>query len=211
MEYLGDYKEDATVNIYFTTHDGTGAPVAPLSGFDLDDFRIYKGSSNAQKTTTNGLSIASPFDSVTGLHCLAIDTSNDTGDASFWVVGNDYTVVLLPDTETVGGVAVTKVLGQFSIDNRSVRGIKKNAALAGFPFKMVSNVDHVTAVTGATVTATRMLDGATFAACANSVVEDTVGWYHIDLAAADTNGTTVVYRFTATGCDATEISVVTQV
>ncbi|HVL13704.1 MAG TPA: hypothetical protein VM529_14140, partial [Gemmata sp.] len=88
--------------------------------------------------------------------------------------------------------------------------VTKNTALAGFPFKLVSSSDHVTAVTGATVTATRSLDGAAFAACANSASEVASGWYKIDLAAGDLNGNTVVLRFTASGADAREYVIVTQ-
>ena len=116
-DYLGDFPEDfATVTVMFTTHDASGAPVAPLSGFDLADFVIYKNGSGTQKTATDGLTVTSPFDSVTGLHCLVIDTSNNTNDVGFWVPGATYTVVLAPDTETVGGVTVLKVLATFGIE-----------------------------------------------------------------------------------------------
>ena len=50
---------------------------------------------------------------------INIDTSDDTGDAGFWDVGNDYTIVLSPD-ETVDGQTVVQVLGVFSIENRSM-------------------------------------------------------------------------------------------
>ena len=52
-----------------------------------------------------------------GLHCLLIDTSNDTGDTGFWTTGGGsvYSVVLNPDTETVAGQTVLKVIGTFGI------------------------------------------------------------------------------------------------
>lgn len=116
MNWLGEYPEDhATVVCMFTTHDDTGAPVAPNSAFEAADVLIYKNGSNAQKTTTNGVTMTSPFDTTTGLHCVVIDTSNDTGDGGFWVTGAVYTLVLAAD-ETVDGVAVTKVIGQFGIE-----------------------------------------------------------------------------------------------
>lgn len=116
MNWLGDYPEDfTTVAIYFTTHDGSGAAVAPLTGFEAADVIIYKNGSATQKTTTNGLTMTSPFDSIVGLHCLVIDTSNNTGDTGFWVGGAVYTVVLSPDTETVNGQTVVKVVGSFSL------------------------------------------------------------------------------------------------
>jgi hypothetical protein len=88
--------------------------------------------------------------------------------------------------------------------------ITKNTALAGFPFTMVDDADHVTGATGLTVTATRSLDGAAFGACANAVSEVANGVYKIDLAAGDLNGNTVTLKFTATGADARIIHLVTQ-
>jgi len=116
MNYLGDYADNSTVYIYFSTHEAdTGAPVAPSSAFEAEDVKIYKNGAAAEKTTTNGLTMTSPFDAITGLHQLAIDTSNDTGDAGFWAAGGEYTVVLVPD-ETVDGSAVLKVIGSFSLE-----------------------------------------------------------------------------------------------
>jgi len=113
--WLGDFTEDHTsVVCMFTTHAATGAPVAPSSAFEAADVKIYKNGNAAEKTTTNGVTMTSPFDSVTGLHCVTIDTSNDTGDGGFWVAGAVYTLVLSPD-ETVDSVAVAKVIGQFGI------------------------------------------------------------------------------------------------
>lgn len=87
-------------------------------------------------------------------------------------------------------------------------GIKKNTAKAAFMFLMTDAITHNPA-TGLTVTATRSLDGAAFAACANAVSEVSAGWYKIDLAAGDLNGDTVALKFTATGADATNVSIVT--
>lgn len=89
-------------------------------------------------------------------------------------------------------------------------GIKKNTAQVAFPFKMVDATDGFTAKTGVTVTATRSLDGAAFAACANGAAEVASGWYKITLAAADLNADTVVLRFTGSGCRDTEFVFVTE-
>ena len=88
--------------------------------------------------------------------------------------------------------------------------ITKNTALSGFMFVMVDSDDHATPLTGLTVTATRSLDGAAFGACANAVAEVANGWYKIDLAAGDLNGNVVALKFTATGADARNITIVTQ-
>jgi len=116
MSFLGDFPEDfTTVTCMFTTHAATGAPVAPSTAFEAADVIIYKNGSATQKTSTNGVTMTSPFDSIVGLHCVVIDTSNDTGDGGFWVAGAQYTLVLSPD-ETVDGLAVAKVIGTFGIE-----------------------------------------------------------------------------------------------
>jgi hypothetical protein len=128
MNWLGDYPEDhTTVVCMFTTHDDTGAPVAPNSAFEAADVLIFKNGSATEKTTTNGVTMTSPFNSITGLHAVAIDTSNDTGDGGFWVTGAVYTLVLSAD-ETVDGVAVTKVIGQFGIELSAAAGAAPSAA-----------------------------------------------------------------------------------
>lgn len=87
-------------------------------------------------------------------------------------------------------------------------GMKKNTAFANFPFKMVDASGD--ALTGLTVTATRMIDSGSFAACTNSPAEAASGWYRISLAAADLNGDVVTLRFTASGAQTREIVIVTE-
>jgi hypothetical protein len=86
----------------------------------------------------------------------------------------------------------------------------KNTALANFPFIMIDSSDHETPKTGLTVTAQRSLDGGAFGNCANAVSEIGNGWYKINLAAGDMNGDTVALKFTATGADPTNVTLVTQ-
>ena len=127
MKYMGDYADDSTVRIFFTTNDGSGGAVAPSTAFEAADVRIYKNNSATQKATTNGVTMNSPFDSVTGLHLIEIDCSNDTGDAGFWATGNDYSIVLSPD-ETVDSQTVVAAIAQFSIENRIVSAVSGNVA-----------------------------------------------------------------------------------
>ena len=122
MKYMGDYADNSTVRIFFTTSNGSGGAVAPSTAFEAADVVIYKNNSATQKATTNGITMTSPFDSVTGLHLVEIDCSNDTGDAGFWATGNDYSVVLSPD-ETVDSQTVVAAIAQFSIENRIVSAV----------------------------------------------------------------------------------------
>lgn len=88
-------------------------------------------------------------------------------------------------------------------------GLKKNTAFADFEFIMRDSTDHVTGKTGLTVTAQRIIDGGAYAACTNSVTEISDGAYKIDFSAADLNGNAILFRFTATGTDPTEFTVLT--
>lgn len=87
--------------------------------------------------------------------------------------------------------------------------IKKNVALNNFSFVMTDSTTNAPK-TGLTVTATRALDGGAFSACANSVTEIANGFYKINLAASDLNGNIVALRFTATGANDQDITIVTQ-
>jgi hypothetical protein len=88
MNWLGDCPGRLHDRVcMFTTHDGNGAPVAPLSAFENADVKIYKNGANTKRPPQNGVTMTSPFDSIVGLHCVVIDTSNDTGDSGFWTTG----------------------------------------------------------------------------------------------------------------------------
>ena len=108
----------STIRMQFnsTNPDGGGAPVAPSTAFAVADIRIYKDGSATEKATTNGLTVTSPFDSITGLHLVEIDTSNATGDSGFWASGSVYHVRLVT-AKTVATYSVSGLLiGEFSIE-----------------------------------------------------------------------------------------------
>jgi hypothetical protein len=112
--YYGSFNTGSTIYFYFTTHAQTGAAIAPSSAFEVADFKLYKNGSATERSSQAGWTITSPFDSITGLHQLAIDTSDNT-DAGFYAAGAEYTLVLSPD-ETVDSLSVVKVIGHFSLE-----------------------------------------------------------------------------------------------
>ena len=61
--------------------------------------------------------MTSPFDTVTGLHLLAIDLSDNT-DPGFYSAGSTYHVTIQPD-ETVDSQTVVEVLAMFHIESDS--------------------------------------------------------------------------------------------
>ena len=112
-KHLGDF--DASTVIYgkFTTYrPSTGAPYT-LGGTPA--LSVYKDNSTTQSTT--GVTLTVDFDSVTGLHHFAIDTS---ADGTFYAAGSFFDIVIT--TGTVDSVsAVGTVVGSFTI--------RKNSAL----------------------------------------------------------------------------------
>lgn len=88
--------------------------------------------------------------------------------------------------------------------------ISRGVALSNFPFLMVDATDGYTAETGLTITATRSIDGAAFAACANSASEIGGGTYKINLASTDLDGVTIVLKFSAAGARDRIITIITQ-
>lgn len=88
-------------------------------------------------------------------------------------------------------------------------GIKKNAA-SRLTFTMTDSTNH-NPVTGKTVAGQVSIDGAAFVATNTAnATEISNGDYTLALAAADTNGNALMFRFTATGCDDLNIFVLTQ-
>src|SRR3990167_1669444 len=210
MKYLGDIAEDATIHFMFTTNDREGAAVAPSSAFEAADILIYKDNGATQKATANGITMTSPFDSVTGLHAVTIDTSVDTGDTGFWATGSNYICVLSPD-ETVDAKTVVSVVASFSIQNRYMRGT--DSAYTGTPPTVTqirqeidSNSTQLTLIVGDTnefqtdwVNGGRLdliLDARASQVTADAILADT-GTDGVVVAAASKTG----YRLSATGVD----------
>ena len=87
--------------------------------------------------------------------------------------------------------------------------LMKNTDCNNFTFPMYNSTTHQLQP-GLTVTATRTIDGAAFAPCANSVTGIGSGLYKIDLAASDLNGNVIGLLFKATGADDNPITLLTQ-
>lgn len=78
--------------------------------------------------------------------------------------------------------------------------IQKNTAVDDFTFGLVLSSDDVSPATGIiSVIAERSIDGGGFVSMTNSVTEISDGDYKIDLSMADTNGTFITYKFSASG------------
>lgn len=149
----------STIRIYFTTHTpSTGVVVAPSSAFAAADFKIYKDGSATEKTSTNGITVTSPFDSQAGAHLVEIDTSNSTGDSGFWASGSAYRVVLSTaktvDSKDPSGVCV----GEFSLELQTA-DVRKFGGTAGTFSSGKPDVGTATSVSGAVGSVTGNVGG----------------------------------------------------
>lgn len=88
--------------------------------------------------------------------------------------------------------------------------VKKNQALAKFQFLMTDSTNHAPS-TGLTVTVTRSIDGAAFAAgTLSAVTEIGNGMYYVDFGSGDLNGNVITLQATAAASDTTFATIVTQ-
>jgi len=128
-----------------------------------------------------------------------------------------YLGTAVPTADTAGYPKVTLKTGtgtgELSVSSGRVAlqaSLRKNTALANFPFLMTDSTNH-NPMSGLTVTGTRSLDGASFGGgTITNMTEVGNGVYQCDLGAGDLNGDTVALRFTATGADDLLITLVTE-
>jgi hypothetical protein len=94
--FLDTYTAGSTVYVMFNTHKGDGTPIT-LGGTPA--VSVYKDNGTTESTT--GVTLAVDFDSRTGLHNVAIDTSQDE---TFYATNHSFFVVIT--TGTVDSVSV---------------------------------------------------------------------------------------------------------
>jgi len=107
--YLGDFKAGKTVYLPFDTQVN-GLPTTASAA----TVKVYKNAVTTTEVTT-GVTTSLDFDSLTGMHMVAVDTSSD---GAFYAAGNEYSVALT--ALTLSGSTVRIWLGSFSIENRAV-------------------------------------------------------------------------------------------
>ncbi len=108
-DYLGDFAAATVVRYAFNSHKADGTPIT-LAGTPA--VSVYKDASTTESTT--GVTLSVDFDSRTGMHLVAIDTS---ADGTFYATGSDFRAVLTAGT--VDGISVVgTVLCLFSLRNR---------------------------------------------------------------------------------------------
>lgn len=114
-DYLGDFAAGATVRLWWNTNAIAGESITRATDGSI---RIYKDGSDTQRSSAAGITDSEDADSLTGVHRLSIDLSDNT-DSGFYAAGSDYVVVLVG--ATIDGKTINHALGQFSIENRNIK------------------------------------------------------------------------------------------
>lgn len=163
MLNLGVVQQDATIYIPFATRDASGGAVGFSATIEVADFDIYKDGSATQRSSTAGFTIAETFDTVTGLHMLSIDLSDDT-DAGFYAAGSTFHVALTPD-ETVDSQTIAEWIGAFTIESASDKATRRLREL------MYPN-NEVATTTGNTTTAINLTEVVDSSATADDLINE---------------------------------------
>jgi hypothetical protein len=122
MYHVGDFVPGRTVRGYWPSNGADGASITRATNGTIS---VYKDGNTTQSTT--GVTDTEDFDSLTGVHLVAIDTS---ADATFYSSGSDFAVVL--SAATIDGKTVNTPLFSFSLKNRYQAGvIASGTAAAG--------------------------------------------------------------------------------
>ena len=114
MTHYGDFptSHTAVCLVFDTFAAATGAPTA-TTNFAAADIQIYKDGGTTQRSSANGITVTTSFDSNTGLQFVKIDTSDNT-DAGFYAAGSEYSVAVADIT--ADGQTLRFWLGAFSIE-----------------------------------------------------------------------------------------------
>ncbi len=138
-----------------------------------------------------------------GGHILNVDTlTTYTGDTP--QTGDAYARLGAPT-----GASVSVDIAAIKTDTTNIRAkFKKNTAHAKFQFPMYDSTTGASK-TGLTVAGQVNIDGAGFINLTNAISELANGWYTVDLAAGDLNGTNIALQFTATGAITRDLAITT--
>lgn len=118
MINLGTVRPGSTIFIPFETFEGsTGAPIT-LTGLATSDIKVYKDGGTTERASASGFTLLDSdgidFDSLTGIHGVSIDLSDNT-TADFWKAGSQYFVVIgdvTVDSQTMRFLAASFRIGQ---------------------------------------------------------------------------------------------------
>lgn len=109
MSYLGDFRIGKVVRKMWNSNAIAGESITRSTNGTVS---VYKDGGTTQSTA--GVTDTEDFDSLTGVHLVAVDTSSD---GTFYSSGSDFEVVL--SAATIDGKTINATLFSFSLENRS--------------------------------------------------------------------------------------------
>ncbi len=114
VPYFGDFAINSVVYIPINTFDSND-PAASVTATNLlnTDVHIHKDGGTTQRNNAAGITMTIDFDSITGNHLLAIDTSDNTV-ADFFQAGHEYQVRV--EGVTVDAGTINAWVGSFSLE-----------------------------------------------------------------------------------------------
>lgn len=204
--------------IYFVAVDSTDLKTRETGLSSFTVYRSRNGGSATAFTTPTVTEVSAA--NMPGVYKLLLDEDMtiDSGDEEQEMIFHITQASMAPVTRVIT-IFRPKITAGETLNVASGVGdavltadirVKKNTALAAFPFRMTDSADHISPKTGLTVTCQISKDGGAFAGATNSVTEISNGWYKISFTAGDLNADTIALKFTATGADQLDATIITQ-
>jgi hypothetical protein len=206
--------DNATTGIMLSKNGGANAVRhATVATSIYDSYGMYRVTLDTTDTATLGtlkMSFASAASCIPVWIDLSI-ISQSTWDAKY-STGN-YPAAINSINSSVdfsttmkGNLAATADIAT-AVTTSSLTSIKRNTAFPNFTFKMRNAITHI-AVTGATVSVARSIDGGAFSVGAlSSVTEISNGLYRVNFSNSDLDGRSVVLRCSALDCETIDIAI----
>lgn len=213
MRVGGIYRRGANYIAWFSVADSAGAGITGLTvKFSIYDQASSKYWDNGSGDFDSGGEVLNTGSEISdGLYEYPLTGGYALGGEDFRL-HIEATASVTGDTYDTAENFTTTIDGIDAKTNNLPHSIKKNTAIAKFKFVMLdATTGNPTA--GFTVTAVKKLDAdGAWSAMPGSgtIVDNGSGAYSIDIAAADTNGDTGVWKFTASGAETTLITFVTE-
>lgn len=218
-----DIEGSITGNVTGSVAEATSLGAGAITGGTIDNsalneirnkFLIINDTLNGPTTTPTTVTLSSSYvandDACNGFMLLHCDNSLSLIQMRTIVDYDHATLTITVDRPwTVNPVDTDRILVYQNARGLARVNPVKGVALGSFEFTMYDSTNHAP-VSGLTVTAERSIDGGAYGACSNGVSGVSDGTYKIDLSASDMNGNIIKLKFTATGADQQDMTIVTQ-
>lgn len=182
-------------------HGGWGNSINGADGYPFGDGATVFGNQNFTNFFNNSGVLSTKEQE---------DVGGGSGDWTTNEKNEIKTVLGITDTGTPDDTPADGVMNRIYLKTDNLpHSIKKNTALNNWFLEMFDASTGQPA-TGLTVTGEVVLDGGAYQALTNAVSEVAFGTYRVNLAAADVNGDTGMFRFSASGAKDTFMSFVTE-